>query len=254
MKTSPRTLLAGLAVAGLLTFTSTALAGAAGPVVAGGPAGVGVCATKAATVKAGATVEDLREFGNCEIDRRVVTLNSLASKIAGSKVLASSDASALASEVSATKSGLISLKATIDAETSIPALKVDIRKIATDYRVYLLVAPQVNLVSAADGVKVAQARFADVNTKLTAGIAAAKAKGKDTTAAQADLDAMNAAVSQAASLAQPLPATLLALTPAGINNGTAGPVIKSARTTLQQARGLLQSARKDAQACRDALK
>ena len=126
--------------------------------------------------------------------------------------------------------------------------------IATSFRVYLLVAPQVHLVSGADGVVASQTSFAKVNTNLAARIAAAKAAGKDTTAAQADLDAMNAAVAQAVGLAAPLPAALLPLTPAQYNAGTAGPVIKNARTALVQARGLLQSARKDAVACRDALK
>jgi hypothetical protein len=56
------------------------------------------------------------------------------------------------------------------------------------------------------------------------------------------------------SLAQPLPAALLPLTPAQYNGGTAGPVLKKARATLVEARGLLQTARKDAQACRGALR
>ena len=146
------------------------------------------------------------------------------------------------------------LKATIDAETSVPNLKAEIARIAKEYRVYLLVGPQVRLVSAADGVVASQKVFANINTKLTNRIAAAKAAGKDTTAAQTDLDAMNAAVTQAAGLATPLPAALLPLTPAQYNAGTAGPVLKSARAALVQARDLLKSAAKDAKTCRAALK
>jgi predicted deacylase len=119
--------------------------------------------------------------------------------------------------------------------------------------VYLLVAPQVHLVSGADGVIASQTSFAKVNTNLAARIAAAKAAGKDTTAAQADLDAMNAAVTKAVGLATPLPATLLPLTPAQYNAGTAGPILTSARTALAQARDLLKSAVQDAKACRAAL-
>jgi len=205
-------------------------------------------------VKAGATVDTLRAFGDCEINRRFTTLTDVSSKITGSKVITPSDASALQAEIGSTQSGLTSLKASIDSETALPALKADIAKIATDYRVYLLVVPQANLVNGADAVLVAQTKFAGVNTTLTARIADAKAHGKDTTAAQADLDKMNASVTAAAGLASPLPAALLPLTPAQYNGGTAGPILTSARTALGTARDDLKSAIADAKACRDALK
>ena len=254
MKTRTSTILAGLAVAALLVVSSAAVASAASPVLAGGTAGKGVCATQTAAIKAGASIDTLRAFGDCEIARRFTTLDALASKISGSKTLTSSDAAALSGEVASTRSGLTDLKAQIDAETAPLSLRADIRKIATDYRVYLLVVPQVNLVNGADTVRVAKTTFDQISTNLTARIAAAKAAGKNTATAQADLDAMNAAVAQAAGLAAPLPAALLPLTPAQYNAGTAGPVLKNARTALVRARGLLQSARKDAVACRDALK
>ena len=90
-----------------------------------------------------------------------------------------------------------------------------------------------------------------MNTNLAARIAAAKAAGKDTTAAQADLDAMNASVTAAVGLASPLPAALLPLTPAEYNGGTAGPILASARAALGTARDDLKTALADAQACRE---
>ncbi len=254
MKRSVRTVLAGLAIAAAIAVSSATIVAAAGPVLSGGPAGNGVCATQAQAVKAGATVENLRAFGDCEIARRVTTLDRLASRISGSKALTDSDKAALSAEVTSTKSGLASLKSTIDSETSIEALKADVKKIATDYRVYALVVPQVNLVNGADAVQASKAVFDKIETNLSARIAAAKAAGTDTTLAQQKLDAMKAAVSQALSLTAPLPAAVLPLTPAQWNAGTAGPVIKDARAKLVQARDLIRTARKDAQACRDALK
>jgi hypothetical protein len=253
MKTRIPTLIAGLAIAGALAISSVATVTATAPLIPGGPAGRGVCATQFAAMKAPVTVDALRAFGDCEIQRRFTTLSALTTRIAGSKALTSSDAAALTGEIGTTKTGLTSLKATIDAETSIPALKAEVAKIATDFRVYLLVAPQVNLVSGADGVVASQTVFTKIDTNLTARIAKAKAAGKDTTAAQADLDAMKAAVAQAVGLATPLPATLLPLTPAQYNAGTAGPVLNSARPALVQARALLKSAAQDAKACRAAL-
>jgi hypothetical protein len=250
MKSRITALLASLALGSSLVFVSAGIATAASPPA--GPSGRGVCAPELAALKP-ASVDTLRAFGHCEINRRFTTLNDLSSRITASKFITPSDASALQSEINSTRSGLTSLKGTIDAETSIPSLKLEIVQIATDYRVYLLVVPQVNLINAADAVMVAQSRFATVNTNLAARIAVAKAAGKDTTAAQSDLDAMNASVAAAAGLASPLPAQLLPLTPAQYNGGTAGPILNGARTALGQARDDLKSAIADAKACRDAL-
>ena len=252
MKIRIPALLASLALGGALLLSTVGVAAAVTPPP--GPTGNGVCATQAVAMKTGATVQTARAFGDCEISRRFGTLDAISAKVSASKALTTSDAAALQSEIASTKTGLTSLKASIDSETSLPALKVDIAKIAADYRVYLLVAPQVNLVSAADGVVAAQTRFADVNTRLAARIAAAKAAGKNTAAAQTALDAMNTAVANAVGLAQPLPAKLLALTPAQYNAGTAGPIVVSARAALGQARDQLKAALASAKACRDALK
>ncbi len=252
MRTRIAAFVGAFALAGSLVFAAAGTAAAVGP--AAGPAGRGVCATQATAAFKTPTVDTLRAFGDCEIGRRMTTLTNLTSRISSSKVLTSSDASALSAEISSTSAGLTSLKATIDSETDLAALKADVTRIATEFRVYLLVVPQVNLVSAADGVFAAQARFATINTNLSARIARVKAAGKDTSAAQAALDAMNAQVANAVALATGLPARLLPLTPAEYNAGTAGPVITSARTALGQARSDLKAALVDAKNCRAALK
>jgi hypothetical protein len=252
MRTRIAAFVGAFALAGSLVLAAAGTAAAVGPAV--GPAGRGVCATQATAAFKTPTVDTLRAFGDCEIGRRMTTLTNLTSRISSSKVLTSSDASALSAEISSTSAGLTSLKATIDSETNLAALKADVTRIATEFRVYLLVVPQVNLVSAADGVFATQARFATINTNLSARIATAKAAGKDTSAAQAALDAMNTQVANAVALATGLPARLLPLTPAEYNAGTAGPVITSARTALVQARSDLKAALVDARNCRAALK
>ena len=253
MKSRLLALAGSLVLGGSLLIVSTGVATAV--TTPAGPAGKGICATEAAATRTTpANVAALRAFGDCEINRRFATLTDLSARIAGSKVLTTSDAAALQGEISSTRSGLTTLKSAIDSETGVAALKLDIVKIATNYRVYLLVVPQVNLVSGADGVLATQPRFAQVNTNLTARIATAKAAGKNTTAAQADLDDMNAAVAKAVSLATPLPAALLPLTPAQYDGGTAGPILNSSRAAILSARDQLKAAVADANACRAALK
>ncbi len=251
MKTKIPALLAGLALGGSLALGIVGTAAAVGPQT--GLAGKGVCATQATAAHQTPSIDTLKAFGDCEISRRMSTLGTLTTRISGSKVLTASDASALSGEVSSTGAGLTSLKATIDADTDLATLKTDVSKIATQFRVYLVVVPQVNLVAAADGVLSAQAKFTQINTNLAARIAKAKAAGKDTASAQASLDAMNSQVSSAVALATGLPAKLLSLTPEQYNAGTAGPIIKDARSALGQARTDIKAAAADARACRTAL-
>jgi hypothetical protein len=253
----PRSILAGLALTGVLAISGSAVVLAVGPNAPDGtsaPSGKGPCATQAQAARANPTVETLRAFGDCEIARRITTLDKLTSVVSGSKVLTSSDAVALAAKLTSAKAGLTSLKATVDSATSVEALKADVKKIATDYRVYVLLVPQVHLVSGADGVIASQTRFSDMNTRLAARIATAKAAGKDTSVAQGHLDAMNAAAAQAATLARPIPGRVLPLTPAGWNAGTAGPVLTQARTDLVSAREKMRTAMSEARACREALR
>jgi hypothetical protein len=252
MKLRIPALVASLALGGTLALAATGVA-SANP-TPNGPAGRGVCAAQARSATASQSIDSLKAFGDCEISRRLTTLSKLSSRVSSSNVLTSSDKAALSSEISAAVSGLNSLKATIDSDSTVADLRSDVTKIATQFRVYLLVVPQVNLVAAADGVLAAQPHFASIGTDLAARIAAAQAAGKDVTAAQAALDAMNTQVANAVSLATGLPAKLLPLTPADYNAGSAGPVIRSARTALGQARVDLRAAVAAAQTCRTALR
>jgi hypothetical protein len=213
--------------------------------VSGGPAGAGVCATQASSARTTATVASLRAFGDCEIQRRLVTLSKLMSAVSTSKGLTTADAAALNSKIGAATSELNTLKTSIDAQKMLPALRLDVVQIVTKVRVYQLMGPQVRLTNAADIVIALKAHFDGISTALATRIANAQAKGKDVTAAQAALNAMNTAVASADALAAPLPARLLALTTADFQS-TAGPTsLLSARTSILKARDYLKAAATD---------
>ena len=78
MKIRIPTLFVGLALGGALLLSTVGVVAAVTPRV--GPAGNGVCAPQAAAMKTGATVETARAFGDCEINRRFTTLDTLAAK------------------------------------------------------------------------------------------------------------------------------------------------------------------------------
>ncbi len=194
-------------------------------------------------------IGELRRFGDCEIDRRLTVLGRLATRVSDSPTLTDADRAALSSQISSTQSGLTALRNTIDHETDVTALKADIRNIATDYRVYVLVVPKTVEVIAADRLQAGYTRFENVEQRLANAIAAAKAAGKDVTQAQADYDAMASKVDEAESLLTPVVGSIINMTPADWNTGTAGPALKSARGTLLQVRGLFTGAHPDARAC-----
>jgi hypothetical protein len=255
MRPITRSVFGGLALAALLVVSTAAIVAAAdpSPAPAGGPAGKTVCRPQRDAIKKAPTLEQLKAFGDCEIARRVTTLDALATRIADAKFAPADDAAHLTNEVRTTKNGLVALKAKIDAETEIDALKVEIRQIATDFRVYALVAPKVNLVLGADRVAAAEDRFDTLDQKLSDLIAQAEAAGKDVSNARAHLASMNAAVDKALALAGPIPNAVLPLTVAQFNAGTAGPLLADARTKLAGARTQLRTATAEAKACRDAL-
>jgi hypothetical protein len=250
MKTRIMALVGIMALGGALLLSGTALAAGADP----GPSGKGICAASATAARAAKTVAAWRAFGDCEIDRRFATLDDLDARIAASKALTVSEAAALKSEIANTRAGLRGLRSAIDTQTAPLAIRADVVKIATDWRVYLLVVPQVRLVNASDAVLAAGAGFATVNDTLSARITKETAVGKDVSAAKADLAAMNTSVADAIALAKPLPAQLLALTPASYDAGPGKTALDQARADLVKARDDLASALSSAKAARDALK
>jgi len=258
MKLDLRGTLASIAVGGLLVIGSVAptdAAQSASPLPPDGnqAARARQCAAQLSAAKDNG-VGNLRKLGDCEIDRRLVTITKVQGRVTGSGGLSDADRTTLRSQLAADASGLTALRAQIDGEKNVDALRADLKKIVTDFRIYALMVPKTAEVIAADTELAAVTRFATLNTKLQARIDTAKAAGKDVTAAQADLNAMNAKVAQVSPLVGGIPATVLPLTPAQYNAGTAKPIMTSSRTSLQSGRGLLVGARADARACVGALK
>jgi hypothetical protein len=255
MKSGIRRGIAAIAAAAVLVLpqASVSVAASAAP-VAGGPSGSSACSAQAAGASSAGTIAALRAFGDCEVGRRLTTLGQLTVSIDASRALTTAHKTTLAVQLGAASSGLAALKAVIDAGVSVAVIKTRVVAIATQFRVYDVVAPQVYLTNAADGVAAVAAQFEKISTELAGRISTAKSAGKDTTAAESALHAMTVAIATAAASASPLPARLLALTPAQFNAGTAGPELRSARASILSARDRLKSAVADAGAVLVALR
>lgn len=147
--------------------------------------------------------------------------------------------------------GLTALKAKVQGETAVAAVKEDARSMVVDYRIYMLVGPQVRLTLAADVADAVDARLGEVADKLAAAIEKAKANGQDVAEAQAKLDHMRAEL--AAATTDGAADTLLATAPSP--DAAAMKAAKdAARAKIRAARGHLRTAAADAKACAASLK
>ncbi len=200
------------------------------------------------------TIAEGIALGDCEIDRRIDDLGTVRARVVASVVMTDGHQTTVLRIIDSTTHDLRALRAEIHADTDLAELTADLRRIAHDFRVYVLVIPQAHLTNAADAVIAIGRRFDAFHEKATGYIERAKAAGYDTTTAEEALASMNRHVAAAEKLVDGLADKVLELTPADWNDGTAKPILDEARRDLRQAREELRAARADAKAVIDALR
>lgn len=156
--------------------------------------------------------------GDQEIARRLTSLSKLTDKINGATKLTDADKATLTAEVNATISGLNTLKAKLDAETTVSAARADVQSIYTEYRVYALVAPKVGLIKVADDQQVAEQKLQALIQKFQTRLNAAKAKGKNVSALETVLNDMTQKVNASANVSSVVQAKVIGLQPTDYNN------------------------------------
>lgn len=184
-----------------------------------------------------------KQRADSEIERRLTILNNLLTRINNSKNLSSSSKSTLAADVQNEINNLTALKSKIDADTDITNLKTDIQSIVNDYRVYLLMAPQVGLVVYADNEITAANNFSNAVPIIQNLISTAQSKGVDVTSMNASLQDLQSKVADAKTQAQNAESSVLSLTPSGYPGNK--PTLQSALAMLKTGRSDLQAARQD---------
>lgn len=178
--------------------------------------------------------------GNAEINRRETSLTALYARITGAKNLTSSDQSYLLSEAQTEASGLNNLKTVLDACTTFTCAKSNAQSIITEYRVYALILPKVQLTRMADDQQVIETALITLATKLQSRITNAQTAGNDVTTLQTDLNSMVADSNAATVISKNLEATVLPLQPSDYDANH--DVLAGDLTQLQTARTDLQNA------------
>ncbi|HVW23207.1 MAG TPA: hypothetical protein VHB51_01855 [Candidatus Saccharimonadales bacterium] len=190
--------------------------------------------------------------GDKEIERRLKTLNRLSSKVPSGSKLSDADKSNLTAAVQAEITDLTNLKTKLDADTDVNTAASDALSIITEYRVYALIVPKIQLVRAADAQQVAEAKLTVLAGKLQTSLSTAQSKGQDISTEQALLTDMNAKIAAAQAISSQVGSTVLGFQP---NDRNSNPSLLSGyRDQLQTAQADIRVASNDAQSIINFLK
>jgi hypothetical protein len=187
------------------------------------------------------------------IDLRLAALTRFDRDLTAAKNLTDAHQGTLHTLITTDSGGLTTLKGKVAEETTLAALQADAKSMVNDYRVFVLVGPKVRLTIANDAEVAATAKLRGVHDSLAALVAAQKAKGVDTAAAEQDLADMTAALDRAGADINGQVGTLL-----GLQAGPDGTALRTAVAGVRKAIGTgrtdLKNAVAEAKHVRDFLK
>jgi hypothetical protein len=149
-----------------------------------------------------------------QLAARVSQLAALSSAVSGSTTLSAGDKATLTTDVANEQSGITALQGKVTADTTCAVVRQDGRAMVLDYRVYVVMTPQVHLTISADTEAALVGQLTGIEPQLQAAIAAAQAQGKNVAAAQAAFADLQSKVTAASQDSAGISATVLAFTPA----------------------------------------
>lgn len=191
-----------------------AAAGAAG---AAGPAGASSPTTPTTSSVRGCGVEafnDGRASLLRQLEGRQVQLAALTRDVELGRDLSASDRTTLTTDLANEGSGIAALRPQATADTTCAALLATGRAMVTDYRVYVVMTPQVRLTVAGDTELYVAAQLAAAEPRVTVTIDDAAGDGEDVDAARTALADLEHQVATADQAADGIAAQVLAFTPA----------------------------------------
>jgi hypothetical protein len=177
---------------------------------------------------------------------RVTQLNLLVSAVSSAGYLTSADRSTLQGDLSSELAGIEGLVQKVPGDTTCVQLHLDANAMVYDYRVYIVMTPQVDLTISADTASATVTTLQGLFPTIQAGIAAAEKAGKDVSGAQRTFSDLQSQVTGAQTDLSGVSVTLLAQTPAAAPGNKL--VFQGARTSITNARTDLRAASTDVNA------
>ena len=165
---------------------------------------------------------------------RVKRLHDLSAAVGASTGLTSADRSSLTTDIGNDLAGITALQQKIPSDTSCAEVAADAHAMVVDYRVFVVMSPQVHLTIAADTETSVAAALAALEPEITARITAAKQSGVTVRAAETTYSDFQTQVATATQSSTGVAGKVLALTPASY---------PGSRTTLENARASLSTGR-----------
>ena len=223
-------------------------------VAAFGPTTAAFAATTTTTSPSGQTLwQEVQHKVAEALSDRQATLAKLTASVQSNRSLTADHRQTLEGLLAAETQGINQLAQQVDSATpdttTLAQLRQDAYTMVHQYRVYLVMAPQVHLTEAADAQTAVEAKLAAAEPKIQAAIAKA---GNPPQAVEAYNDLVTQVANASAATGKANIAAVLAVTPPGFP-GDGGPLV-SASTTLHSAQSDLRSARHDIDTIRDAIK
>lgn len=202
--------------------------------------------TSASGANAAARLQKAITAANGDIAARITALNNLNARVQAMAKESAAEKASIASNVQTNISGLQSLQAKINADTTVADATADAKTIFTTFRIYALVMPQGYILAAADRVTVITALMQSLGAKIQARIAADQSAGKDVSSIAAAFADMNAKIADANAQAAAAQSAVANLQP---DQGNAT-VAASNKTVLVAARADIKAATADLKAAR----
>lgn len=185
-------------------------------------------------------IDAARKTCDAAVAKRLTSLGTVKKNLDAAPAVASPNRAALDSQIDAAVTGLTALKATIDADGSLAKVRADCRKVVSDYYVYALLVPRVELVRAAGRVQAAAVTLKHLAGLLQARVDAAKAADKDIASAQGYVTDLGLKADAATKAVAGVPAAVLALDAAGFPGNRQ--TLAGTRASVDTARGALKGA------------
>ncbi|NOX24202.1 MAG: hypothetical protein GXP36_14085 [Actinobacteria bacterium] len=201
----------------------------------------------------GRSIESIKERAAEAIDRRLATLDRLTEKVSQSETMTLGHKDKLFADYVDAARGLTMLGQEIEAATTYEQLRELVPLIATDYRVYLVIAPKTHMVAISDKIGANVPRFEAGLAKIGEKIARAEEAGWDVAEAARLLNEAEANLAEGARLAAPVAGNVIGLDAADWPD-PAEATLEANRKALRASHAQLKAARENARAAIQALR
>jgi hypothetical protein len=238
---------------GTVTAGAALILGAAGSAYAATPGATSTASApaKGKTSSAQTRLAAEKQLATARIQGRLAILRALSLAVEDSKYLTSAEQGTLGKQSGSDTSGLTTLRTNVADATTIQAVRADEVAMVDDYRVYLLMAPQVRLTEAlaaeSDAATTLQKAYVALSDLL------AKQSGGGTAEQKSQLADLQSQITAAQAAIGDEVAAVLAIQP-GPNATAIEYALAPAASAVKTARADLVKARDDAKALRDSLK